>query len=227
MTVDRDGDGAVAWMESFAGSDPAWRLNARRFTRSGALGPLLDLAPGQDPASPAVGSRPDGSVVVAWSDNTADPVAGYVPYLRTIGADSSLGAVRRLGDGPNSGPLLAVAPDGDTVVVWNELYGLKSRRLTSSDRLTQARRIYRWESLDEAGGLDGLGVDRHGVATLVFGRWRPILDPPITDPGVRHERGSYLRIARSSRPIGRPRYFFPITVTYDDLASASPAAARP
>jgi hypothetical protein len=218
VTVDRDGDGAVVWMEGLPGSDPAWRLNARAFTRNGDLGPLLDLAPGQDPTSPAVGSRPDGSVVVAWSDNTADPVTGYVPYARTIRPDSSLGPVLRLGDGPNSGPLLAVAPDGDTVLVWNELHGVKSRRLTASDRLTTSRRIYRWESLDEVAGLDALGVDRRGVATLVFGRWRPLPEPPILDPGARHERGSYLRIAASSRPIGKPHYLFPITVTYDHLS---------
>jgi hypothetical protein len=218
VSVDRDGDGAVVWTEGIPEGEPAWRLNARRFTKTGRLGPLLDLAPGQDPTGPAVGARPDGTVVVAWSDNTKDPVTGYVPYVRTIGTDGSLGPVRRLGNGPNSGPLLAVAPDGETVLVWNELHGLKSRRLTSSGRLTPTRRIYRWDGLDEVGSLDGLGVDRQGVATLVFGRWRPLPDPPITDPGARHERGSYLRIAPSSRPIGKPRFFFPITVTYDDLS---------
>jgi hypothetical protein len=144
VTVDRDGDGAVVWMEGLPGSDPAWRLNARPFTRNGGLGPLLDLAPGHDPTSPAVGSRPDGSVVVAWSDNTADPVTGYVPYARTIRPDSSLGPVLRLGDGPNSGPLLAVAPDGDTVLVNRETTtagtSCTASRAGASPRRTASRR---------------------------------------------------------------------------------------
>ena len=219
VAVDADGDGALVWDDARPGDQTGWVVRARRFTRSGALGPVVDLAPPDHAAyGPTLVVRPDGTAVVAWSRDSGDPQVGFVPYLRTLDTDSRLGPVLQPGPGPNGLYQLAAERDGDVVLVFSEQRAIKTRRLTPEGRLTTKRTVYRWTSFDEKGRLEGLAVDRRGVATLVFTRWRPLPPTPIPPPGgSTYERGAVLRIAPDGRPAGRPQWFMPDGADYDGL----------
>jgi hypothetical protein len=176
IAVDDDGDGVVIWDAMYRPNtqDETTRLHARRFTRSGRLGPARPISPVDQyvlDANAAV--RPSGRAIVTWIAAAVDPDLdrGHVPWVREFRMDGGRGPVRNVGPGPNSPPP-TVATDrfGRGVLLWSDKARLFVRRVHRTGGLGPTRTIMR-----DPGDVDlspvGLGLHGDNGIVVFWQRW--------------------------------------------------------
>jgi hypothetical protein len=115
VAVSSNGDAAIMWLTSDGTNN---RVQARRLSASGALGPLLTVSDaGQNAREPDIDMDSAGNAVMTWgrSDGT-----DYRTELRTLSADGTLTPTQVLSPAGASvfDPRVAVDSDGDAMVVW-------------------------------------------------------------------------------------------------------------
>ncbi|WP_328992885.1 hypothetical protein OG394_01350 [Kribbella sp. NBC_01245] len=113
--VDRDGDAVVSLRRAHS-SEPA-RLWARRWPRTGALGPVMLLAPTTDNLTfyHSLASDLEGDSMVIWSRRSSSTQTDV--FGRRITRTGALGAITRLGVGDR--PRVALDDDGNGLAVWH------------------------------------------------------------------------------------------------------------
>ncbi len=128
IAMDSGGGFVVAWRDDEDGNGVG-QIHARGFDGDGneAFGVVTvnSVASGQQ-RNPAVGMASDGSFVVAWEDDSdgGDGSGNYDIHVRSFHA----GGVEQVADlvvnqdkaGQQAAPSVAVAPDGDFVVTWED-----------------------------------------------------------------------------------------------------------
>jgi hypothetical protein len=118
VAMDGDGDFVIAWYDS--------DVFARRFDAAGnpvAAEFQVNTTVNGNQLEPSIGLYPDGSMLVAWEAPITDGAAVAARQFDAAGAP--LGGEFRVGEAPNLGnivpdlsPSVAVAPDGQALVVW-------------------------------------------------------------------------------------------------------------
>lgn len=213
IAVDDDGDGVVVWDAMYRADtqDETIRFHARRFTRSGRLGPARPISPVDQYALDAnVAVRPTGRAIVTWIAETVDPDldGGHVPWVREFRTDGGRGPVRKVGPGPNSPPP-TVETDrfGRGVLLWSDEARLFVRRVHRTGGLGPIRTIMRdpgYVDLSPVGlglhGDDGIVVfwqrwDRDSGSGEVWARRLSATLRPRTKPRLISPRGRDVEIA--------------------------------
>jgi hypothetical protein len=169
VAVDRHGNALLVW-PAFDERLPGgyYRIQARARSRSGRLGPILDLSQlGPAPAWPEVAVDDHGDAIVAWQQH--DTRTNWRIAARRVGRRGALGPILMLSAEGAIGntPKVVVAPGGRAVVAWTEYRDGTWR--------TVARRVSLRGSagplLDLGGGSPeppALAMDRRGVATVAW-----------------------------------------------------------
>ncbi len=113
--VDRDGDAIISFLRHKDGERS--QLWARRWTRTGAIGGVLGLAPSTDTLTyyHALGTDLEGDSMVIWSRRTSQTQTDV--FGRRIYRTGALGAITRLGVGDR--PAVALDDDGNGMAVWH------------------------------------------------------------------------------------------------------------
>ena len=155
VASDVDGDSVAVW-ERFDGTN--WQVQARMISRTGALGPVLNLSvPGKDRYDAEVAIDGQGDAVAVWAStlDREDPRAsGQTIQARSISRTGALGSIVRLPAAGREdlaeGPEIASDADGDAVAVWTV------ERLSTPDQdfAVQVRRIARTGALGPVTDLD-------------------------------------------------------------------------
>ncbi|HEX6152071.1 MAG TPA: hypothetical protein VFZ19_00980 [Solirubrobacterales bacterium] len=117
---DAQGNSLAAWSQQKVLGAP-FEVKARRVTATGAVGPLIELAPGLIGYRPTVAMTPAGRAFVAWRellDSEPDSVKG-----RWVESDGALGPILTLAKGEAGveealNPMAVVAPSGVVTVAW-------------------------------------------------------------------------------------------------------------
>ena len=189
VAADDDGDGVVIWAEDGEEGEWATYLFARRFSRDGRLGPVVQITRDDHWVQGAgVALRPSGGAIITWFRAIGD---GYAPYVRTLSVGNRLGPVHQLGRGPDVDiPLIAVERTGRATLLWtnNDLF---ARRLNTDGTLTATRLVRR----NPGDGLvpNEMGFDRRGVLTASCARWsKNTATPPNSNS---YSRACVLRLS--------------------------------
>ncbi|MFC0625967.1 hypothetical protein [Kribbella deserti] len=113
--VDRDGDAVVSLLRHK--TNELSKFWARRWPRTGALGPVMLLAPTTDNVTlyNAIASDLEGDSMVIWSRRTSTTQTDV--FGRRISRSGALGAITRLGVGDR--PRVALDDDGNGLAVWH------------------------------------------------------------------------------------------------------------
>jgi hypothetical protein len=169
LAVDDDGDAVVAW-RSFDGNDH--RVNARRVSRTGTLGPLGVLSEsGVDALGTAVAVDPDGDAVVAWAESQSD--GAQIPKARRFGRDGSLSPEIVLSTNPTRAetPAVAIDREGDAVVAWANDWVVQARTLSVSGTLGEVETVSADLSPIDRHFRAQVTVDRDGDALVTWMHW--------------------------------------------------------
>ncbi|HEX6229371.1 MAG TPA: hypothetical protein VFZ41_07910, partial [Solirubrobacterales bacterium] len=127
FAADAQGDSIIAWsQETPPSEDP--EVKARRLDIGGALGPIVDLAPGQIGFRPAVATTPSGRAFAAWRTRAKDGDP-YSVGGRWIEPSGSLGPLLTLVEGGaevDAGDVhVAIDPAGVATVAWHNQKGFE------------------------------------------------------------------------------------------------------
>jgi hypothetical protein len=207
VAVDNDGDGVAIWDQRPEVDDPTAFVFARRFSRSGVLGPLRRITPDEHwVAGAEIAVQPTGGkAVITWERITGD---GYVPFVRTLSRRNAVGPVLKVGRGPDAdAPMIAMARDGRATLVWTN-NGLRARRMRADGSLSRPRMVRRSAFYDEALVERDIGIDRRGVITVACERntrKRTGSYPPV----IYLDRACVLRISPRLRLMGRVKDISP------------------
>jgi hypothetical protein len=113
VAIDADGDALVVWERHNLGVP---QLQARTFSRTGALGPLLTIS-GTNAQDARVAVDSDGDALMVWErfDGTVFRIQG-----RALSRTGALGAIQTLSlaGADSTDPRVAIDADGDALVVW-------------------------------------------------------------------------------------------------------------
>jgi hypothetical protein len=210
VAVDRDGNALLVW-PAFDERVPGayFQIQARARSRSGRLGPILNLSElGPAPAWPEVAVDDDGDGIVAWQQH--DTRTNWRIAARRVGRRGGLGPILMLSPEGAIGnlPRVAVAPGGRAVVAWTEYRDGTSR--------TVARRVSARGAvgppLDLGKGSvepPAITMDRRGVATVAWTDMARVVARRIT-----------------SRAVSAPRVIASATPSASGLALVHAAADR-
>jgi hypothetical protein len=216
VAVDDDGDGVVLWdADESTETDPRFRLYARRFSRSGELGPVVRVAPTSHWVIDArLALQPRGTAVIAW--NRFDDEEHYVPHARTLSLGGALGPARRLGPGPDApAPDVLMDRDGRATLLWTNRH-LHARRMAPGGSLSPLHTVRREAFRDERFRIEEAGIDRRGTISAACTWWtRNTAGYPGQDTS--RERGCLVRISSRLRMIGTDRRFVPADETFDTV----------
>jgi hypothetical protein len=169
LAVDDDGDAVVAW-RSFDGNDH--RVNARRVSRTGSLGPLEVLSgSGVDALGTAVAVDPDGDAVVAWAESHSD--GAHIPKARQFGRDGSLSPEILLSANPTRAetPAVAIDREGDAVLTWANDWVVQARTLSASGTPGELEDVSADLSPIDRHSRAQVTVDRDGDALVTWMHW--------------------------------------------------------
>jgi hypothetical protein len=166
VAVDAAGNATVVWLDS---GTPDGQVHSRRLTPAGALGDIQELSPaGQSAGDPGVVVDASGTATAVWAafDGVTDVV-----YARRINVAGEVGPVLAV-SGPGesaSRQRVAVDPDGNAVIAWQDVNGPESRiRARVLDATGGLRAIVTLS----AAGLSSFGpdvaVDPSGVPTAAW-----------------------------------------------------------
>lgn len=163
----------VAWRELIEPGPDS--IKGRWVEPDGTLGPVLILAKGEatveDALNPMAVSAPSGIVTVAWENEDKNTLE-----LRRVNPDSTLGPlVEDVGNGGVTGPVIAVLPDGSTVVVWRS-GGTEKNVVTAANGLGTVEQI----SETSITADNQIAVDSAGNSLVV---WRQHDDPQFAVRG--------------------------------------------
>jgi hypothetical protein len=131
VASDARGDALVVWQANREGS--GWHVNARRISRTGAVGHVMTLADRAGEAQVASGAR--GDSVAVW----ADLVGRDRIQARQISATSELGPIQTLSTAGRSAraPQIGIDDSGDATAVWYDYHSVND----PSDWHLQTRQI--------------------------------------------------------------------------------------
>lgn len=119
--TDAAGNSIVAWSQEKTLGDPR-EAKARRLTAAGTLGPVIELAPGQIGAEPAVAMTLAGRAFVAWEARTleADPDSVKGRWIEPSGALGPLLTLveGKVGEISAADVRVVVDPAGVATVSW-------------------------------------------------------------------------------------------------------------
>lgn len=170
VAYDRQGDARLVWMRETQEYPHPRRVQMRSRSHSGGWGPTVTVSPaGQDPRLPKVALDDDGDGVIAWHafDGTE-----YRVYARRVSRTGALGALKVLSPAGVMafGTDLAVDPDGDAIVTWNEGddaggFYPKMRRFTTSGWLSATQVLATNRAAAET---PAVAYDRQGDAVLAW-----------------------------------------------------------
>jgi hypothetical protein len=137
IASDAGGDAVAVWSPDIDDL-PDGRVQARRISAAGAVGPVQTLSPADDrfgvccASSAQIASDADGDAVAVWSRDFNDLMQGRV-QARQISATGALGPVQTLSAADGSGACcassaqIASGADGDAVAVWSRFDGATLR----------------------------------------------------------------------------------------------------
>jgi hypothetical protein len=119
VATDANGDAITVW-QSFDGAD--YRIQARRISAAGALGPIKELSGASLHAlNPDIASDDVGAAVGVWErfDGRFDPNT-YRIQARTVSAAGALGAVQDISPAEldSGNPQVATGATGNAIAVW-------------------------------------------------------------------------------------------------------------
>jgi hypothetical protein len=191
VAVDPNGNAVFVWSQNF--DVVSFQIRARRRSASGALGAIKAIS-GKIPlpgGSFAIGGRPvvgvdsNGNAVIAWERR--DTAGDLRIQARGLSAGGSLSTIQTISPSGQHAysPDIAVAPNGDAVVVWNSsdkttncsggtpCVTAKARARTAAGGLSAV------QTLSSGGGqatqsnadqLPQVGVDSSGNASFAWRR---------------------------------------------------------
>jgi hypothetical protein len=171
VAVDDDGDAVVVW-DAFSNND--YRVNARRMSGTGTLGPVQVLS------APGTGIRihgtdvavdDDGDAVVLWAERQPD--GGVVAKMRRLARDGTLSAEVVVSSGRTAvtDPAVAVDREGDAVLAWANDNIVQARTLTASGRLGPVETVSPDLSPIDRYTRPRVTLDRDGDAVVAFVHW--------------------------------------------------------
>ena len=163
VAVRANGDVVIVW-QRFDGAQT--RVQARRRSADGNLGPVVDVSPpGQTAAAPEVTLDPGGHALVVWHNASA---TGGI-YSRRLSLGGVLGPIQR--SSPSGAfPQIATDGNGNSLIVW--LRSLTHQRVQSRTR-SAAGVLGPVANLSPAGehaSNVSLGVDASGKGVLTWSR---------------------------------------------------------
>jgi hypothetical protein len=118
VAFDGDGDALMVWMDTVLSAPTSSVIRARTRTGAGALGALQNIsAINGDAALPEVAVNADGDGVIVWMGNDGSK---FRVFARARSAGGALGPIKIVSQAGQSVifPQVAVAPNGDALVVW-------------------------------------------------------------------------------------------------------------
>jgi hypothetical protein len=185
VAVDRDGNGLLVWPaadDRFPGS--SYRIQSRAWSRSGRLGPILNLSElGPAPAWPEVAVDDHGDAIVAWQQN--DGQTNWRIAARRLGRRGAVGPILTLSaEGAiGNSPQVAIAPRGQAVVAWTEYRD--GTWHTVASRVSAGGAVGRPLELG-AGSVEppAVTMDRRGIATVAWTNLQRVVARRITSRAV-------------------------------------------
>ena len=168
VAIDADGDAVVVWTR-LDGTHP--RVQARRISAAGALGPVRTLSlAGQTATNPELAVDGDGDAYIVWYRSD---VGGLQVYGRALSAAGAVGPLQRLSrpSAQASNPRVAVDETGDGFAVWVGSDGINSRAQGRS--VSSTGTLGPIKNLSTAGanaGFARVGVDPLGNAFAIWTR---------------------------------------------------------
>jgi hypothetical protein len=185
VAVDRDGNALLVWPatdERLPGG--SYRIQARARSRSGRLGPILNLSElGPAPAWPEVAADDHGDAIVAWQQD--DTRTNWRIAARRVGRRGALGPILILSaEGAiGNSPRVAIAPRGQAVVAWTEYHDGIWR--TVACRVSARGAV--GGPLDLGAGSaepPAVTMDRRGIATVAWTNLQRVVARRITSRAV-------------------------------------------
>lgn len=161
VAVDPSGTATVVWAQDGA-------IHARRVAGGGALGPILDVAVGEDADNPQVAVDAAGNAWVVWTGEVGGDLAARGRRITAAGALEpalTLSAPGEIGFQPHVG----VDGSGEATVVWtryeNPDFRLQARRISAAGALSPIDDV---TPDSRANVSPDLAVDRAGNAVVVW-----------------------------------------------------------
>lgn len=164
LAMDASGNSIVAWNEEDPVSE-ADVIKARRVAANGDLGPVIDVAPGEDGLRPAVAVTPGGRAFVAWRSRVGEPFDPDGVKGRWIEPDGTLGPLLTIvepvpGDVSALDVKVAIDSAGVASVVWRD----------EADNVLELRRVQPDGTLGPLlDDISGSGVLNPQIAALPNG----------------------------------------------------------
>jgi hypothetical protein len=116
LAMNASGDAVFTWELDLPGTEPD-RMQARRLSPTGVLGPILAMTPPRsDVGGPDVGVDEAGDAVFVWNVGSR-PARGQTRSLSAAGVLSPIKTLSPAGEDSGT-PDFAVDADGDTVFTW-------------------------------------------------------------------------------------------------------------
>lgn len=159
LAGDAAGNSTAVWR-----NDATLRIELRRVSAAGQVGPIVPVSPAGANPDPFVQLEvaPDGTAVVVWHDQ--DTLA---LYLRTVAPDGSLGALETLSAGVDSvDPSLGLDAAGNALVTWRDSPGnvVRMRSRSAAGALGAIQTV----STGGAAQNAQIGVADDGAAAIVW-----------------------------------------------------------
>jgi hypothetical protein len=185
VAVDRDGNALLVWPASddrLPGG--SYRIQARAWSRSGRLGPILNLSElGPAPAWPEVAVDNNGDAIVAWQQH--DIRTNWRIAARRVGRRGAVGPILILSaEGAiGNSPQVAIAPGGRAVVAWTEyrdgIWHTVASRVSARGAVGTPLEL-------GAGSVEppAVTMDRRGIATVAWSNLQRVVARRITSRAV-------------------------------------------
>jgi hypothetical protein len=169
IALDDDGDGIVVW-QGYDGAN--WRVNARRVSRTGALGSVKVLSPaGVHATGTDVAIDSDGDAVVTWAE--LDTTGASRPKMRRYTRAGELPTAVVLASSPTwaETPAVAIDREGDAVLTWTNNNVEQARTLSAAGTLSGLKTVSGNVSPVDRHFTAKVTVDRDGDALLTWKHW--------------------------------------------------------
>jgi hypothetical protein len=191
VAVDPRGGAFFIWTR-FDGVD--WRIQVRRLSADGVLGPVLTLsAAGGSARQPQIAADPDGGAVFTWvrRQRGGDPLQrGDRIQARALSAAGVLSPIQTLagvGQGTALDPQVAVDPVGNAAFTW-VFAGVQARARSASGALSPVQSLDTNPDDDYSGGPQ-VAVDDAGNAVFAWTGFSHIAHAPGVEFAVRSAAG--------------------------------------
>ncbi|SCG63690.1 hypothetical protein [Micromonospora coxensis] len=169
VALDDDGDALVVW-HAYDGVD--YHAYARRVSRYGVLGPLVELSgAGLTVHGTNVAVDADGDAVITWIEWDED--VAVRPMMRRWSSSGSLSPAVALATTPAHAETPAVAYDreGDAVLAWANDNVVQARTLRADGTLGELRTVSAPLSPIDRHFTAKVTVDRDGDALVTWRHW--------------------------------------------------------